>query len=381
MQNQVVVLDIGSSKVTALIGERGVNKTFLIKGFSEREYSGFTDGQFLDVQSFSGAVKAAIREVREITRVKIAKVYVGVPGEFTTVITKNHHIAFSKKKKIRERDLDELFDVAFPFKGESYRIINRSAVWYELDDYRKMADPIGCVSEVLKGSLSYVLCDTGFINTLSPILEEGGVREVEYVSSALAEVLYLFEAEQRDRICVLLDIGYITASFSVVKGDGIIYQKSFAYGGGYITGLLSEILGVEPDIAEKLKRKINLTCGENGDNYNVIDGDNEYNFSVKNVNDIDVYSLDELCESISACLADAKISIPEYVPISVTGGGVSYIRGAKEHLSNRLNMLVEVVAPKLPHLNKPIESSYIALLDLALTQAPQKEGLFQKLFN
>ena len=41
----------------------------------------------------------------------------------------------------------------------------------------------------------------------------------------------------------------------------------------------------------------------------------------------------------------------------------------------------EVVAPKLPHLNKPIESSYIALLDLALTQAPQKEGLFQKLFN
>lgn len=99
MQNQVVVLDIGSSKVTALIGERGVNKTFLIKGFSEREYSGFTDGQFLDVQSFSGAVKAAIREVREITRVKIAKVYVGVPGEFTTVITKNHHIAFSKRKK------------------------------------------------------------------------------------------------------------------------------------------------------------------------------------------------------------------------------------------------------------------------------------------
>ena len=129
MQNQVVVLDIGSSKVTALIGERGVNKTFLIKGFSEREYSGFTDGQFLDVQSFSGAVKAAIREVREITRVKIAKVYVGVPGEFTTVITKNHHIAFSKKKKIRERDLDELFDVAFPFKGESYRIIIRSAGW------------------------------------------------------------------------------------------------------------------------------------------------------------------------------------------------------------------------------------------------------------
>lgn len=113
----------------------------------------------------------------------------------------------------------------------------------------------------------------------------------------------------------------------------------------------------------------------------MIDGDNEYNFSVKNVNDIVVYSLDELCESISACLADAKISIPEYVPISVTGGGVSYIRGAKEHLSNRLNMLVEVVAPKLPHLNKPIESSYIALLDLALTQAPQKEGLFQKLFN
>lgn len=381
MQHQVVVLDIGSSKVTALIGERGVNKTFLIKGFSEREYDGFTDGKFLNVEAFRDAVKTVVLEVKEITRSHIEKVYVGVPGEFTTVITKNHHISFPKKKKIKERDLDELFDVAFPFKGESYRIINRSAVWYELDDYRKLADPIGCVSEILKGNLSYVLCDVSFINTLSPILNEIGVKEIEYVSSALAEILYLFEAEQRDRICVLADIGYITSSFTIAKGDGIIYQKSFSYGGGYITAILADILNVDMEIAEKLKRKINLTCGESGGNYRIIDGDNEYNFSAKNVNDIVMYSLDELCESISACLADAKIAIPEYVPLSVTGGGISYIRGGKEHLSGRLNMLVEVEAPKLPHLNKPIESSYIALLDLALAQEPQKEGLFKKLFS
>ena len=60
--------------------------------------------------------------------------------------------------------------------------------------------------------------------------------------------------------------------------------------------------------------------------------------------------------------------IPEYVPLMVTGGGISYIRGAKEHVSGRLNTQVMIISPKVPLMDKPTESTILSLMDLALEQ-------------
>ena len=56
-KKRVAVLDIGSSKMTAFIGERGVNKTFIIKGFKEIEYSGYVGGEFLNLAETTDVIK------------------------------------------------------------------------------------------------------------------------------------------------------------------------------------------------------------------------------------------------------------------------------------------------------------------------------------
>ena len=91
--------------------------------------------------------------------------------------------------------------------------------------------------------------------------------------------------------------------------------------------------------------------------------------------------LDEVAENIDKCLAEVKNDLPGYVKISLTGGGVSLIRGAKEHLSGRISMVVETVAPDFTHSNKPTDSSKISLLDLALNQNPIKPKFFAGLFG
>jgi actin-like ATPase involved in cell morphogenesis len=79
-------------------------------------------------------------------------------------------------------------------------------------------------------------------------------------------------------------------------------------------------------------------------------------------------SLDQLCEYVSDALDNSGYVLPDYVTLMVTGGGISYLRGAKEHVSGRLNMAVEIIAPKVPLMDKPTESSILSLLDLALEQ-------------
>ena len=365
-KKQVAVIDIGSSKITAVVAERGINKTFVIKGRFSYEYDGFADGAFFDTEKLKSILFALASSIKKTTDVDT--VYVGVPGEFTQVFVRDSQISFAKKKKLQEEDVSALYDASFVLSSTKYTLISRSAIVYELDDFRRLAYPVGAVSSILKGKLSFVVCTNYFIEAVKPALDTAGFKNVEFVSSALAEALYLVEAETRDRIAIIADIGYITTTFSIVQGDGILYQKSFAYGGGFITAAITEKFQTEFDVAEKIKRKLNLSRISTSSALDLIDGENGQYYGIEEIKHTVLSSLEVLCENISDAIENSGYNIPEYVPLMITGGGISYVRGAKEHLSNRLGMAVEIIAPKVPLMDKPTESTILSLVDLALEQ-------------
>jgi cell division protein FtsA len=366
-KKQVAVIDVGSSQITAVIGERGINKTFVIKGRFSYEYDGFADGEFFDKDKLNKILLDLSEKIVEVSHGKINTVYLGVPGEFTSVIVKDSQISFPKKKKITEEDLDTLFDAGFVLSSKKHTLINRSAIVYELDDFRRLANPVGAQSVTLKGKLSFVVCDNKFLETVIPPIKAGGIQYVECVSSPLCEALYLVEPETRDRIAIIVDIGYIATTFTIVQGDGIIYQKSFGYGGGYVTAEISSKFDIDFPIAEKLKRKVNLSSLSMGGSYSLIDCENEY-YNAEEVKSAVISSLDGLSETLTDIIEGLPFVVPDYVPLFVTGGGIAYIRGAKEHVSNRLGMMVEIISPKVPMMDSPTESSVLSLLDLALEQ-------------
>ncbi len=367
-KKQVAVIDVGSSKITAVIGERGTNKTFIIKGRYSCEYEGFEDGVFFDIKNMQSALGYVANEIKKNLLNGVQTVYVGVPGDFTKVFMKDSQISFAKKKKITEEDVDALFDGAFMLGSTSHTLINRSAIVYELDDFRRLANPVGSISEILNGKLSFVLCSNYFIDAVKMVLEQAGINNVEFVSTALAQALYLVDAEARDRIAVLADVGYITTNVTIIQGDGLVCQHTFPFGGGYITAGIVDKFSIPFDVAEKLKRKVNLSCVSSSTSFDVLDGENGDYYPISGVKDAVFSSLDALCESLSGFIDGCGFVLPDYVPLMITGGGITYIRGAKEHVSSRLGMAVTVVAPKVPLMDKPTESTLLSLLDLALEQ-------------
>ena len=71
-----------------------------------------------------------------------------------------------------------------------------------------------------------------------------------------------------------------------------------------------------------------------------------------------------------------------YLPIYLTGGGVSLLKGGKDYISKGIGENVEILASKVPQLSKPTYSSVLGLLDLALKEnKTQKVGIFQKIKN
>ncbi len=366
-KKQVAVLDFGSSEIRAYVAERGVNKTFVVKGQKSFYYEGYSDGKFFEIEQLKKVLLQA-GDFLHNTAKRNAIAYVGVPGAFTQVSVKVSQIAFPKKKKITSADVDNLFESAFVMNTSKQTLINRSAVVYELDDSRRLANPVGSVSEILKGKLSFILCDNYFIELVRSALITSGFGNVEFISSSLAQAMYLIDAETRDRIAIIADVGYISTTLSIILGDGIVYQNSFDYGGGYITAGLSEMFDISFDEAESLKRKTSISrifTADSGELLELADG---RFISAEDVKKNVCYSLDTFCEQLSECLENCGLRIPDYVPIFVTGGGIALLRGAKEYVASRIGKSVDVVAPSVPLLDNPLQSSALSVLDIALEQ-------------
>lgn len=367
-KKDIAILDIGSSSITTLVGERGVNGTFRIKGKGTADYAGFADGAFLEPEQLKFAIGLSVSNAETSSGVKISELFVGVPGEFSSVVTKEVCINFNKKKKINSTDIDQLFYVGNEYrKHPTHSVINQAAIYFSLDSASRLIDPVGLHSTKLKGLVSYTLAENNFLDFLLDTTQDIGIRKVYFVSSCLAEVLYLFDPPVRDRYVLLVDCGYITTSVMLGRGDGLLFLNSFSLGGGYVTADLSQCLKISFGAAESLKRKIDLSWNpKEHDTYEVQVNDYISPISAQTANGIAEDRIGMIGEYVEKCLSRCEFDFPEYIPVYLTGGGLNFMKGAKEILSKKLGRKVELVAPTLPHTNRPDYSTEIGVLDLSL---------------
>lgn len=368
VKKDVAILEIGSSTLTVIVGERGVNGTFRIKGKGESDYAGFQNGEFLEPEQVKMAVGLAIANAETGYGGRINELYVGVPGEFSTVVCREACINFTKKKKINDNDVRQLFFVGNIYKKHpTHSVINQAPIYYTLDDGRRLIEPRGMASTKLKGFISYVLAENNFIDFMNDIFIDLAIRKTGFISSCLAEMLHLFDPSVRDRYAILVDCGYITTNVMLGRGDGLLFLNSFSMGGGYITGDLSQCLKISFPEAESLKHKVVLSWDANeGDTYEIQGRDFISSFSAVSTNQIVEDRLDMIANYILKCLERCEFEFPEYIPIYMTGGGVNYLKGSRDYLSRKLGRRVELVAPNLPHISRPDYSAEIGLLDVAL---------------
>lgn len=377
-KRDVAILDIGSQAINVMVGERGVNGTFRIKGKGEADYAGYQKGEFLEPDQVKYAVGLAVANAETEYGSKITDIVVGVPGEFTSVVCKDTCINFTKRKKINDNDIEKLYYVGNVYKNHpTHSVINQSPIYFTLDDGRRLIEPRGLSSTKLRGFISYILAENNFIDFFNDILAEINVRITGYLSSCLAETMHLFEPSVRDRYALLVDCGYISTSVMLSRGDGLLFLNSFSMGGGFVTGDLSQCLKIPFAEAESLKRKVVLSWEAlESDTYEVQGKDYISPFSAKATNEIVQDRLEMIASYILKCLDRCEYEFPEYIPIYFTGGGVNFIKGAKDFMSRRLGRRVEFIAPNLPHISRPDFSSEIGLLDVAIENQGNENHLF-----
>ncbi len=379
LRDCVAVLDIQSSHIDVVIGEKSVNNTFIFRARESVEYYTFFDGAFYDIKVLEEKIAKLFIDVIEKNDIsKIVTCYVGVPGEFFNVLTTNYKIAFNKARRITERDVKNLFDMAYEGKDDcGYTLINRTAVYYAVDGVRtdKVINKVG---SSISSRLSFNRVSNNYKEVVDNILTNVGIKNIKYLPIPYCEAMSLFTKEERDLTKILIDVGNVTTTISILSGNALLYSSAFALGGGLITAYLADKFKCDFEIAEKLKRKLNLGLRQNTlSKYVVIDDDNDYKFDRDVANNVAIDVLNQIAEQCDKELSKCTLKIPSDIETVFTGGGICFVRGAVEYITTTLGVFAKVAVPNQPHYKKPNCSSLISLLDVALETTRDKIFYYQ----
>ncbi len=363
----VAVLDFGSSKITLIVGHKGVNNSFKIVASSEGDYAGFMAGDFIEPNLLCESVKQTLNNLYEHYPKRITKLYIGVPAEFCYNLEKDLLLNLNGRKRINDKHLLKLFcSSADNVISSSHTVINKSPMYYTIDG-TKVSNPINCYASELTARTSFVLVKNQFVYLMNSVMQEVGIADFELLSSILTQGVFLLPQAERDNGTLLVDCGYITTSVAYFIGDGIADLKSFSMGGGFITSDISEVMGLPFGLAEQVKRKLILTLKPTGlDYYEVYDDNEAKKVLAKDANNVALARLDEIADNIQKCLDSFANTPAEHLPIYLTGGGLSYLKGIKYYLGKELGRNIIIVKPSLQY-SAPDLSSVISLLNAGIT--------------
>ncbi len=397
MREEFAVLDIGSGKICFVVGTKSADEIFFVKNFASVEYPGYFNGDWIA----KDRLKDDISEVIEKSKFnfKIKTLYVGVPSEFTFVRTSGILSDSGRTKTITSSAIRDIHKRAEAFKVNGYTALCSSALEYSLDGNRHTIHPIGENAKNIYADMSYIFCKDEFIRAIYKIAIELGFRYVRFVDGIWAEGTQLIDEISRVDGAVMIDVGYSSTTFALMKGDGIKYKKDCQFGKGYLIDALAGVLNVDYEVAESLLSKVTLNI-ESDDmsvyQYEVGKAKFEckakeinsflHNYILKNLVDFvntcisEIREADKMSESQNAFGAGVYPSVNDLTRFFLVGGGVSEIRGAANFFARALSREITLLSAGTAGWDKPYYASMFATLEIA-EEMSRKNSLLERLFR
>lgn len=367
--NSVTVLEIGSSKLKAMVVTPAVNDTFVQSNSAEIEYDGYFQGEFIDLQNFKDALQKLFNSMNYVHRKYTKKIYVGLPAEFVTITTEQASMNFKHQKTIKKSMIEKMFESACEniYSGDS-DVVSVSPIAYTLDDEMVTTfDPVGKKANSITADISIVLAKRALIEKFNKIFFDMQFERIEYLSETLAQAQFVIPKEDREDICLLVDCGHLTTSVSFVQGEGLLETQTFSVGGGHISGDLSEIFELTYKDAEAFKSQVVLSLqGGLNDKYDfTTEGGQNYKINLNEANNGVAYRIEEIGKIIEQSINEIPTNLTPYMPIYLVGCGLSCIKGGKNLLAKYLGKNINEGVVAIPGKDKPEHTTIYAIAQYA----------------
>ncbi|MEA3279705.1 MAG: cell division protein FtsA [Thermodesulfobacteriota bacterium] len=261
-ENIIVGLDIGTTKICAVVGDVSGNEINII-GIGTHPSIGLRKGVVVNIEATVESIKKAVEEAELMAGCEISSVYAGIAGGHITGFNSRGIVAI-KGSEITQQDVDRVIDaaraVAIPMDREVIHVIPQEFI---VDDETGIQNPIGMAGVRLEAKIHIV---TGAVTSAHNIIKcanRSGLDVCDIVLESLASSEAVLTDEEKELGTALLDLGGGTSDLAIFSNDNIRHTFVLSIGGNNLTNDLA--IGLRSPIteAEKIKKKYGTCISRN----------------------------------------------------------------------------------------------------------------------
>lgn len=370
----VVGLDIGTTKIVAIVGRRNEFGKIEILGMGKSESFGVARGVVQNIDKTVEAIKSAVAEAETKSGVDIKTVNVGIAGQhIKSVQHRGIKTRSSVDEEISQKDIDSLIEDMFRLvmqPGE--QIIHVLPQEYIIDSEQGIKNPIGMSGIRLEANFHIITGQMAAARNIYKCVEKAGLEVSELTIEPLASADAVLSDEEKEAGVVLVDIGGGTTDVAIFQ-DGIIRHTAvIPFGGNVITEDIKEGCTIIKSQAELLKIKFgSALASENQENEIVsipgLRGRPHKEISVRNLSAIIQARMEEIVEHVYYEIKNSGYEKKLIAGIVITGGGaqlkhvtqlVEYITG----MDSRIGYPNEHLAKSNEDITSPMFATSVGLI-------------------
>lgn len=375
MDSEIVVgLDIGTTKIVAMVGRKNEYGKIEILGYGKADSYGVKRGMVANIEETVQSIRDAVAEAEAKSGVDIKYVNVGIAGQH---IKSLHHRGIRTRSNIDEEisqnDIDMLIEDMYKLvlpPGEE--IIHVFPQEYIIDNEQGIKSPKGMLGVRLEANCHIVTGQITAAKNIDKCVQKAGLELTELVLEPIASAEAVLTQEEKEAGVVLIDIGGGTTDIAIFQ-DGILRHTAvIPFGGDIITEDIKEGCTIIKNQAEALKVKFgSALASENQENEVVVipglRGRSPKEISVKNLASIIQARMEEIIEHAYFEIKNSGYEKKMIAGIVLTGGGamLKHLRQLVEYMTGmdtRIGYPNEHLAKGAEDISSPIYATSVGLV-------------------
>ena len=252
-KKMIVGLDIGTSKVVAIVGEIGPEGTIEVVGIGSHPSKGMKKGVVVNIESTVQSIQRAVEEAELMAGCQIHSVYVGIAGSHIRSLN-SHGIVAIKDREVYSHDLERVIDaaqaVAIPADQKILHILPQE---YVIDNQEGIKEPLGMSGVRLEAKVHLVTCAVNAAQNIEKCIRRCGLEVEEIILEQLASSYAVLTDDERELGVCLVDIGGGTTDIAIFTDGSIRHTGVIPIAGDQVTNDIAMALRTPTQHAEEIK--------------------------------------------------------------------------------------------------------------------------------
>jgi cell division protein FtsA len=366
----IVSLDIGTSKVRAIIGEQAGNGINVI-GVGSADGEGIRHGSIVDIDLTVNSIREAVDHAERMVGIHITSAYVGISGNHIQLQSSHGVVAVSSPdREIGEVDIERVLQQARVVNLPPEReIIDVVAKEFIVDGLRGISDPRGMLGVRLEVEAYLITGSRTAIHNVVRCVEKAGIEVTNLVLLPMAASTVALSADERKLGVALVDIGAGATSVSVFDNGALVGTSVIPMGGDYVTHDIAIGLRTHTTAAEQVKLRHGCAVVEQSSENEKFKVPRIGNNQEVEYNQYDLATIIEprMQEILSLVRKEVeKLGYTDLPSGYVLHGGVMSMQGAAELAQEELQAPVRVAIPEFLGVRDPSFINGVGIIAHAL---------------